>query len=275
MKRKVVMVIVLGGAALGLACRPGGDVAAPGSAEGRVAVSFVALGAGDGRLDAGVALYEPRRAGRLVWEGRTAEVGRVAPGRYDVLIEYAGQKYWLRGDDVTAGERVVKLPMATLTAVAKSGRGEGLAGEVAVFPAGGASRRPVMEGRVGEAVAVLAGSYDVRVVVQGRERWRRGITLEAGDDVTEVFIEPVGYLVAEAVDEHLEPLAAEVWVYSAASAHLPVAIAASGEPVALVPGRYDVAVHWQGRQDYAGALGVVANQTTTERFTFWRGKERP
>jgi len=162
--------------------------------------------------------------------------------------------------------------MATFTGEARSSRGDRLVGEVTAYAAGRGEGPPAMEGETFEGLALLAGTYDVCVAVQGRERWVRGVELEAGDVETRTVVEPVGYLRVEVVDQAGEPLPAEVWVYGPGARHEPLAVGKSGEPLALLPGRYDVAVRWAERREYSAGLAVLANQTTLERFTFWRGE---
>lgn len=255
---------------LNAACQRGETPRGGTKGEG-ITVAVVALGPEDKPLDAGVAIYETRGTRKVVWEGRAGEKFRIHPGHYDVLIEYQGQRYWCRGEDLKAGDRVFKLPMATLTVLVRSSRGEVLSGEVGVYPPGARGDGPSLaEGRTSEPLPLLAGEYDVRVVVQGRERWRRGVIVEPGDDINELLVEPVGYLKAEVVDPAGEPVPAEVWVYAGDSpAHVPVAVGVTETPLALLPGRYDVTVRRAGFQDYAAGVAITANQTTVERFNYW------
>ncbi len=234
--------------------------------------TFAALGPEDRPLAAGVAVYAPGKHGEPLWEGLTGERYELEPGDYDVLVEYFGQKYWRRGVKLGGGEETFKLPMGTLAVEARSSRGDRLEGEVTVFPAGKPEGPSVMEGATFESLAVLAGTYDARVTIQGRERWLRGLSVEAGDVETKTLLEPVGYLRADIVDQNGEPLDAEVWVYGPASPRTPVAAGTGGRPMALLPGRYDVAVRWAGTRDYSAGVAVLVNQTTVERFTFWRSE---
>ena len=234
--------------------------------------SFVVVGPEDRPLPAGVAVYRPGEHGEPLWEGLAGEPYELEPGDYDVLVEYFGQKYWRRGVALAGGEETFKLPMGTLAVEARSSRGDRLEGRVAAFPPGGAEGPPVMKGETFEGLAVMAGTYDVRVTVQGRERWLRDVTVEAGDHEERTLLEPVGYLSVEVVDQDGEPLEAEVWVYGPASARTPVATGKSDGPLALLPGRYGVAVRWAGTRDFSAGVAVIKNQTTVERFTFWRSE---
>ncbi|MGD8718324.1 MAG: hypothetical protein PVH29_05820 [Candidatus Zixiibacteriota bacterium] len=234
--------------------------------------SITVLGPEDRPLPAGVAFYEAGDHARPSWQGLAGEEYGLAAGRYDLLIEYFGQKYWQRGVEPTAGENAVRLPMATFSVDFSSSRGDRLAGRVELYPAGLTDEAPVMEGETYEGLAVLAGVYDVRVTVQDRERWLRGVELEAGDYETKTLVEPVGYLRVDVVDQDGEPLEAEVWAYGPASGHEPAAIGTSYRPMALLPGRYDVAVRWAGTRDFSSGVAVLRNQTTVEVFTFWRSE---
>lgn len=234
--------------------------------------SFVVLGPEDRRLPAGVAVYEPGEHAESRWEGLAGETYELERGEYDVLVEYFGQKYWRRGVELGGGEKTVKLPMATLAVESRSSRGDRLEGRVAVFPAGAAGGPTAIEGETFEGLPLLAAAYDVRIALQGRERWLRGVELEAGDYVTRTLVEPVGYLLAEVVDQDGEPLDADVWVYGPASGHEPAALGRSDRPIAVLPGRYDVAVRWAGSRDFSSGIAVLENQTTVERFTFWRSE---
>jgi len=192
--------------------------------------------------------------------------------RYDILLEYFGQKYWLPNEELAGGEKVVTLPMAVLSVEVVSSRGDRLGGEVEVFAGGSTgSALPLIAGETGEELMLLAGTCDVRVLVQGRERWLRGLSLAEGDRVTEKLIEPVGYVLAEVVDQRGELLNADVWVYDPKSQRQPVAWGRAGERMAVVPGRYDVTVRYGEERDSVSALTVMANQTTKEVFTFFRG----
>ena len=253
--------------------RPTSAAAAPPPPAG-VDVRVTAWSGDDRALPAGVAVYDAGAHRAARWEGVTGERFALPPGRYDVLIEYYGQKYWRRGEDVAGGELAFRLPMATLVVEARSSRGETLPGEVEVYPAGRMDEPPVMEGAAFEELAVLAGTYDVRARIEGRDFTRRAVTLEEADRAVVAFVEPVGYLLATVVDERGEPLAAEVRVYPADEPTAPVATARAGEPVPLFPGRYDVAVRQGEDQDYAAGLAVTMNQTTEERFVFARGEKR-
>ncbi len=254
----------------------GDDAAPPPSAAtaGQVVGRLVALGPDGQHLPAGVAIYAAGKHETPRWEGMAGEQFGLPPGRYDILIEYFGQKYWRRGEPLAAGETTVKLPMATLSVETLSSAGERLSGEVAVFPVGATNGAAAMRGRSFEDMAVLGGDYDVRVAVQGRERWVRDVTLAAGDRVTRTLVEAVGYLRVEAVDQNGDAVAAKVWIYRPTSSHTPVAAGESGRAVALLPGRYDVAVRGAGGRDYSAGVAVLENQTTVERFNFWRGEER-
>lgn len=268
----IVTVVAAGGWLL--AC--GGGKTAPSAATAApeaktVSGTIVALGPGEQKLPVGVAVYKPGDYRKIVWEGLAGETYELKPGRYDLLIEHYGQKYWRRGEDLGGGEKVFRLPMATLAVETRSSRGDKLEGAVAVFGPGGRNR-PAMEGAAFEELPLLAGSYDIRVRVQGRDRWLAGVALEEGDREKRVVVEPVGYLRAVAVDEQGEPLEAEVWVYTDAAAHTPTAMGASGQTLALLPGTYDIVARWAGREDYSAGVAVVANQTTEERFTFRRGE---
>ena len=234
--------------------------------------SFVVLGPDDRRLPAGVAVYGPGEHAEPLWEGLAGESYGLERGEYDVLVEYFGQKYWQRGVELGGGEKTFKLPMATLAVESRSSRGDRLEGRVAAFPAGEAAGPTAMEGDTFEGLPLLAGAYDVRVTLQGRERWLRAVALEAGDYVTRTLVEPVGYLLAEAVDQDGEPLDAEVWVYGPASGHEPAALGRSDRPMAVLPGRYDVAVRWAGNRDCSSGGAVLETHTTVERFTFWRSE---
>ncbi|NIT37174.1 MAG: hypothetical protein GTN49_11880 [candidate division Zixibacteria bacterium] len=253
------------------AARRGAEAPAP---EKVVAGSFVVAGPEDGLLPAGITVYDAGEHAEPRWEGLAEEQYELAPGRYDVLIEYFGQKYWRRGVELAGGEEAVKLPMGTLALEARSSRGDRLEGDVAVYPAVATGGPPAMEGETFEGLAVLAGTYDVRVTLQGRERWLRGVTVGEGDYETRALIEPVGYLRAEVLDQDGKPLEAEVWVYGPASGHVPAALGKSNRPLALLPGRYDLAVRWAGTRDFSSGVAVVENQTTVERFTFWRSEAR-
>ena len=253
------------------------DREAPAPEEGAAAEeaevgSFVVLGPDDRRLPAGVAVYEPGEHAESRWEGLAGEEYELEGGEYDVLVEYFGQKYWRRGVALEGGEKTFKLPMATLAVESRSSRGDRLEGRVAAFPAGAAAGPAAIEGETFEGLPLLAGAYDVRVALQGRERWLRGVELEAGDRVTRTLVEPVGYLRVEVVDQDGEPLDADVWVYGPASGHEPAALGRSDRPIAVLPGRYDVAVRWGDSRDYSSGIAVLENQTTVERFTFWRSE---
>lgn len=234
--------------------------------------SFVVLGPEDRRLPAGVAVYAPGEHDAPRWEGLAGETYELERGEYDVLVEYYGQRQWRRGVTLEGGEKTFKLPMATLAVESRSSRGDRLGGWVAAFPAGAAAGPAAVEGETFEDLLLLAGAYDVRVELQGRERWLRGVELEAGDYETRTVVEPVGYLRIEVVDQDGEPLDADVWVYGPASGHEPVALGRSDRPITVLPGRYDVAVRWAGSRDYSSGLAVLENQTTVERFTFWRSE---
>jgi len=261
-----------------LAVRCGGDkevaekTAGTASAEKGKTGSFTVLGPEDRALPAGIAVYAPGKRGEPLWEGLAGQKYVLEPGEYDVQVEYFGQTYWRRGLELAGGEKTVKLPMGTLTLEVRSSRGDRMAGEVAVYPAGKTAGLPVMEGETFDGLPLLAGTYDVRVTVQGRERWLRALSLEGGDRETRTLLEPVGYLRVEVVDQRGEPLEAEVWVYGPTSAQAPVALGKSDRPLALLPGRYDVAVRWAGARDFSAGLAVLENQTTVERFTFWRSE---
>jgi hypothetical protein len=247
---------------------PEAGAAAGGAARG----TFAAVGPEDRPLAAGVAVYAPGQHDEPLWEGLTGERYELTPGEYDVRVEYFGQEYWRRGVKLGGGEETFKLPMGTLAVEARSSRGDRLEGDVTIFPAGRAEGPPVMEGATFESLAVLAGTYDARVTVQGRERWLRDLSVEAGDVETRTLLEPVGYLRADIVDQNGGPLDAEVWVYGPASPRAPVAAGTGGQRLALLPGRYDVAVRWAGTRDYSAGVAVLVNQTTVERFTFWRSE---
>jgi hypothetical protein len=247
---------------------PATDAVAERAARG----TFAAVGPEGKPLAAGVAVYAPGKHDEPLWEGLTGDKYELEPGEYDVLVEYFGQQYWRRGIKLAGGEETFKLPMGTLAVEARSSRGDRLEGAVTVFPPGRADGPPFMEGGTFESLAVLAGTYDVRVTVQGRERWIRGLSVEAGDVETRTSLEPVGYLRAEVVDQDGEPLEAEVWVYGPASSRKAVAAGTSGQPLALLPGRYDVAVRWAGTREFSAGVAVLVNQTTVERFTFWRSE---
>lgn len=252
-----------------------GDREAPApkvEAEKAAAGSFVVLGPEDRRLPAGVAVYEPGEHAAPRWEGLAGDKYELERGEYDVLVEYFGQKYWRRGVALEGGEKTFKLPMATLAVESRSSRGDRLEGRVAAFPVGSSAGPAAVEGETFEGLLLLAGTYDVRVALQGRKRWLRGVALEAGDYVTRTLVEPVGYLRIEVVDQDGEPLDADVWVYGPGSGHEPVALGQSDRPIAMVPGRYDVAVSWAGSRDYSSGVAVLENQTTVERFTFWRSE---
>lgn len=270
---KNIPLVITAAALLAASCAGDKEVAETAAAGGKdVSGSFAVMGPDDRALPAGIAVYGPGGRGKPLWEGLAGETYELAPGEYDVLVEYFGQKYWWRGVELSGGEKAVKLPMAALTLEARSSRGDRLEGDVAVYPAGGATGLAVMEGETFEGLAVLAGTYDVRVTVQGRERWVRGVSVAAGDYETRTLLEPVGYLRVEVVDQGGEPLAAEVWVYGPTSARVPAALGTSNEPLALLPGRYDVAVRWAGARDFSAGVAVLENQTTVERFTFWRSE---
>lgn len=241
-------------------------------AETTSAGSFAVVGPEDRPLPAGVAVYRPGEHDEPLWEGLAGEPFELEPGDYDVLVEYFGQKYWRRGVALAGGEETFKLPMGTLAVEARSSRGDRLEGRVAMYPSGGAEGPPVMKGETFEGLAVLAGTYDVRVTVQARERWLRGVSVEAGDREERTLLEPVGYLSVEVVDQAGEPLEAEVWVYGPGSTRVPVATGKSDRPLALLPGRYGVAVRWAGTRDFSAGVAVIKNQTTVERFTFWRSE---
>jgi hypothetical protein len=247
---------------------PKGTAAA---AEGEVG-SFLVLGPDERRLAAGVAIYAPGEHEAPRWEGLAGETYELPGGAYDVLLEYFGQKYWRRGVELRGGERTFRLPMATLAVECRSSRGDRLPGRVEVFSAGAAHGPPAMEGETFEALPLLAGGYELRVTVQGRERRLAGVELEADDRLVRTLVEPVGYLRVEAVDQDGEPLDAEVWVYGPASGHEPLALGRSGRPIPVLPGRYDVAARWGAGRDYSSGLAVLENQTTVERFTFWRSE---
>jgi hypothetical protein len=271
--RKVSLVIAVAGL-LALGCAGDKEAAetAAGAVEKGVSGSFAVMGPEDRALPAGIAVYAPGERGEPLWEGLAGDTYELEPGEYDVLVEYFGQKYWWRGMALSGGEKVVKLPMATLTLEARSSRGDRLEGDVAVYPAGKAKGLPVMEGETFEELAVRAGTYDVRVTVQGGDRWLRGLSVEAGDYETRTLLVPVGYLQVEVFDQGGEPLEAEVWVYGPTSARVPVALGKSNEPLALLPGRYDVAVRWAGTREFSAGVAVLENQTTVEQFTFWRSE---
>jgi hypothetical protein len=234
--------------------------------------SFVILGPDDRRLPAGVAVYEPGEHAEPRWEGLAGEEYELEGGEYDVLVEYFGQKYWQRGVGLEGGEKIFKLPMATLAVESRSSRGDRLEGRLEAYPAGAPAGPAAIEGETFEGLPLLAGTYDVRVALQGRERWLRGVELQAGDRVTRTLVEPVGYLRVEVVDQDGEALDAGVWVYGPASGHEPVALGRSDRPIAVLPGRYDVAVRWGDSRDYSSGIAVLENQTTVERFTFWRSE---
>lgn len=242
------------------------------AAEGLAAGSFAVVGPEDRLLPAGVAVYRAGEHDEPLWEGLAGEEYELEPGEYDVLVEYFGQEYWRRGVELAGGEETFKLPMGTLAVEVRSSRGDRLEGAVAIYPAARAEGPPVMEGETFEDLAVLAGAYDVRVTVQGRERWLRGVSVEGGDYEERTLLEPVGYLRVEVVDQRGEPLEAEVWVYGPASARVPVVTGKSDRPLALLPGRYGVAVRWAGTRDFLAGVAVIKNQTTVERFTFWRSE---
>ncbi len=248
------------------------EVEAGTAAEEPASGSFTVVGPEDRSLPAGVAVYSPGEHDEPLWEGLAGEAYELAPGEYDVLIEYFGQEYWRRGVELAGGEETVKLPMGTFAVEVRSSRGDRLPGDVALYAPGGAGGPPVMAGETFEGLAVLAGTYDARVTVQGRERWLRGVTLEGGDYEVRTLLESVGYLRVEAVDQRGEPLEAEVWVYGPASARVPVVAGKSDRPLALLPGRYGVAVRWAGTRDFSAGVAVIENQTTVERFTFWRSE---
>jgi hypothetical protein len=276
-KRRLVAAVVVLTAGVGASCGPDGRAgeapAATGAAPEAGATGTVIVVGPDHRpLPAGVAVFDPGEHGTPRWEGLAGDPYSLPAGTYDVLVEYFGQQYWRRGVELAGGEWVVALPMATLAVEAVSSRGDRLAGKVAAFAAGQSGGLPAMEGETSEDLALLAGTYDVRVTVQGRERWLRGVELQAGDAETRTVVEPVGYLRVEVVDQNGEPLPAEVWVYGPGARHEPLALGKSDRPLALLPGRYDVAVRWAERRDYSAGLTVLANQTTLERFTFWRGE---
>lgn len=266
----------LAGAAV-VAAGCAGDGEAPASKEeaaaGKVEVgSFVVLGPDDRRLPAGVAVYDPGEHAAPRWEGLAGETYELGGGEYDVLVEYFGQKYWRRGVALEGDETTFKLPMATLAVESRSSRGDRLEGRVAAYAVGAATGPAAIEGETFEGLPLLAGAYDVRVALQGRERWLRGVELEAGDRVTRTLVEPVGYLRVEVVDQDGEPLDADVWVYGPASGHEPAALGRSDRPIAVLPGRYDVAVRWAESRDYSSGIAVLENQTTVESFTFWRSE---
>jgi hypothetical protein len=260
--------LVAAGCGGGKQAAPEAGAAAGGAARGTLA----AVGPEDRPLAAGVAVYAPGKHDEPLWEGLTGERYELTPGDYDVLVEYFGQKYWRRGVKLGGGEETFKLPMGTLAVEARSSRGDRLEGDVTVFPTGRPEGPAVMEGATFESLAVLAGAYDARVTIQGRERWLYGLSVEAGGVETRTLLEPVGYLRADVVDQDGEPVEAEVWVYGPASPRTPVAAGASGRPLVLLPGRYDVAVRWAGTRDYSAGVAVLVNQTTVERFTFWRSE---
>ncbi len=268
--------VIIGLVAVG--CR--GDREAAGKHTGTAAPeevvtgSFAVAGPEGALLTAGITVYDAGEHAEPVWEGLAGEQYELPPGGYDVLIEYFGQKYWRRGVELAGGEEAVELPMGTLALEARSSRGDRLEGGVAVYPPGATAGPPAIEGETFEDFAVLAGTYDVRVTLQGRERWLRGVTIEQGDYETRTLVEPVGYLRVEVLDQDGEPLDAEAWVYGPASGHVPAALGKSNRPLALLPGRYDVAVRWAGTRDFSSSVAVVANQTTVERFTFWRSEAR-
>ena len=281
MRRYIAGVLMVTAACAWLGCRvektkaisPG--AAAEAAAPKKVVGVFTVLGRGDAPLAAGVAVYDAGLHGTPRWEGLAGERYDVPPGRYDLLVEYYGQRYWRRGEDLAGGPAVIKLPMATLTVEARSSRGDELEGAVALFPAGAAAGEPpVMEGRTFDELTLLAGVYDARVTLQGRERRLRGVELDEGDRVTEAVVEPVGYLLATAVDEDGTPVPAEMWLYDAASSRRPAAVGESGKPLAVLPGRYDVQLSWNGQQDYSAGVAVIVNQTTEERFVF-RRRDKP
>ncbi len=251
-----------------------GKNTAPRTAPKAAAVTFVVAAPDGRRLPAGIAVYEAGKAGPARWEGLAGEACKLPPNRYDVLVEYYGQQYWRRGEDLAGGEVTIRLPMATFTMAARSSRGDALAGKVALFPAGRRAGAPAMEGGTSEPLAVLAGVYDVRVNVQGREKWLEGVALEEGDEREETLVEPVGFLVVEAADQNGAPLPADVWIYDAAGEDLPVAASRAGERRALVPGRYNVAVRWRETRDFSAGVAVRENETTWERFTFWQEENR-
>jgi hypothetical protein len=276
MKKGPLVLAVMGLIAMG--CRGGKEAAGSGTEtaapEEVVAGSFVVAAPEDGLLTAGITVYDAGEHAEPRWEGLTEEQYELPPGRYDVLIEYFGQGYWRRGVELAGGEEAVKLPMGALALEARSSRGDRLEGDVAVYPAGATGGPPAMEGETFEGLAVLAGTYDVRVTLQGRERWLRGVTVGEGDYETRTLIEPVGYLRVEVLDQDRKPLDAEVWIYGPASGHVPAALGKSNRPLPLLPGRYDVAVRWAGTRDFSSGVAVVENQTTEERFTFWRSEAR-
>lgn len=276
MKKAPSVLVIIGLVVMG--CRGDREVAGgdgeTAAADEVVAGSFVVAGPDDGLLPAGITVYEAGEHAEPRWEGLAEEQYELPPGRYDVLIEYFGQKYWRRGVELAGGEEAVKLPMGTLALEARSSRGDRLEGGVAVYPAEATGGPPAMEGEAFEGLAVLAGTYDLRVTLQGRERWLRGVTVGEGDYETRTLIEPVGYLRVEVLDQDGKPLEAEVWVYGPASGHVPAALGKSNWPLALLPGRYDVAVRWAGTRDFSSGVAVVENQTTVERFTFWRSEAR-
>lgn len=275
--RPVLVAAVVAAAAGGMSCGPGErttevPAATGAAAEGGVTGTVVVVGPDQRPLPAGVTVFDPGEHGAPRWEGLAGDPYRLPAGTYDVLIEYFGQQYWRRGADLAGGEWVVALPMARFAVEVRSSRGDRLSGKVAAFAAGEDEELPVMEGETFEDLALLAGTYDVRVTVQSRVRWVRGVELQAGDAETRTVVEPVGYLRVEVVDQNGEPLPAEVWVYGPGARHEPLALGKSGQPLALLPGRYDVAVRWADRRDYSAGLAVLVNQTTLERFTFWRGE---
>ncbi|UCH77970.1 MAG: hypothetical protein JSU81_09640 [Candidatus Coatesbacteria bacterium] len=274
--RQLIAAVVVLTAGFGTSCGPGEraeeEPAATGAPEEAAMGTVVVVGPDQRLLPAGVAVFDPGEHGKPRWEGLAGDAYSLPAGTYDVLLEYFGQRYWRRGVDLAGGEWVVALPMATLAVEARSSRGDRLAGKVAAFSAGKSGGLPAMEGETSEDLALLAGTYDVRVTVQGREQWLRGVELQAGDAETQTVVEPVGYLRVEVVDQDGEPLSAEVWVYGSGARHEPLALGKSDRPLALLPGRYDVAVRWAERREYSAGLTVLANQTTVERFTFWRGE---
>jgi hypothetical protein len=264
-------------AALVAGCRGGGRpeaTAEPAAGEPAVAGVFRVTGPEGRPLPAGVAVYDAGGRGGPRWEGLAGEEYELPAGEYDVLVEYHGQKYWRRREMLAGGDVAVQLPMAVYTVEVKSSRGERMAGDVALRAPGAPPALPAMAGAAFEELPVLAGTYEVTVTVQGRERRLGEVTLEADDRVVRTVVEPVGYLSVDAVDQDGGPLPADVWVYDPASRRMPVAVGRSGRPLALIPGRYDVGARWAGVQDYSAGITILKNQTTSERFTFWRAEER-
>jgi len=258
--------------AAGCGQRPGKEdgknPALPAASGAAAAGRFNVIGPGDKPLAAGVAFYDAGRHDRPRWEGMAGDDYRVPVGRYDILVEYYGQKYWLRGEDVAGGPLEVRLPMGTLVVNARTSRGDPLRGEVAVYPSAAPGDKPaVMTAETGEDIPLLEGTYEAVVRVQGRERRIPEVVVDAGGRAAEAITEPVGYLVATVTRRDGRPVPAEVWVYGEDTPHTAVAIGVSGRPITLLPGRYDVAVKAEGFEDYSADVGVLLNVTTNERFT--------